>query len=141
MAKSKQKPPPVKLTWREDALKWLNDNRRELPKGVSRPAAHAVVGMLMQAAQMDGRDVIAAARWLERETGVNHAAAARIVQCLTKAGWLEYVGEGLRGAPIYDLIPASRRITPRSEHESEAERPRGWPTRWRTDSATSWIMS
>lgn len=106
---------PVKLDWREHVIDWVNTHRRDLPSGVSRPAAHAVIGMLMQSADSTGRNVMASARWLERETGVNHAGAAQFVLCLVKAGWLEFASTGLRGVPIYRLVPPPRRITPQSE--------------------------
>lgn len=119
----KHDPIPIKLSWREEVLAWINENRRLLPTGVSRPAAHAVVGMLMESAHIDGRDVMASARWLEKTTGVNHDAAGAVVFFLVEHGWLEDTFQrGPRGVPILDLVPEeARRITPRSDVDASAE--------------------
>lgn len=113
-----QKKIPVKLQWRENVLSWINDNRYDLPKGVSRPAAHAVVGMIMQAATSQGKKALVSARWVERETGVNHSAVSDLLLFLTRSGWLDYIGDGPRAVPIYDLN-RTRKIPPQSESEHE----------------------
>jgi hypothetical protein len=110
--------PSIKLTWREEVLHWVNVNRHELPEGVSRPAAHAVVGMLMQAADEHGRNVIASSRWIERETGVHHLAAADLVEWLVEHRWLEGTGRVWNRTPMLDLVPQVRRDLPHPEDTS-----------------------
>jgi hypothetical protein len=76
--------------------------------------------MLMQAADSKGRNVVASARWVERQTGVHHSAVGEFVTWLVRSGWLSYVGASDRGVPICEL--RLRTITPRSEDDLEDDR-------------------